>query len=131
VTALETQFLDDLKANPHDPVTRLVYADWLEEQGREAEAACERFIARHRIQPWQRRRGSLYHWHPEPDVLTWFKYGVPRWVFERLHGARSRCRFTKYTVRGESVCIRHTSLALAWYNFRAAFIAGWQAGEGR
>ncbi len=36
---MEHAFTDTLAANPADRTTRLVYADWLEEHGREAEAS--------------------------------------------------------------------------------------------
>jgi uncharacterized protein (TIGR02996 family) len=41
----EQAFLDALKANPADDTTRLVYADWLDEQGEAAKAEYLRLVA--------------------------------------------------------------------------------------
>lgn len=45
-TTLEAGFLAALYANPADKATRLIYADWLEEQGRDQDA----FDQRRRLQ---------------------------------------------------------------------------------
>ena len=35
---MERKFLDDIAASPADPAPQLLFADWLEEQGRDQEA---------------------------------------------------------------------------------------------
>lgn len=48
----EQSFLDALKASPFDDTTRLVYADWLDEQGRHAEAEYLRLVVA-LVWPWR------------------------------------------------------------------------------
>lgn len=45
-------FSQHLDTHPEDWTTRLVYADWLEEQGRYAEAECQRWMVRKKRKPF-------------------------------------------------------------------------------
>src|SRR5262249_34964856 len=68
IDAHEAGFLEDIRANPDDDAPRLIYADWLEEQGASAERpdALERaeFIR------GQGRLGSMRWYHPDWRKLT-------------------------------------------------------------
>jgi uncharacterized protein (TIGR02996 family) len=92
---LEKAFLQDIGEHPDDDAPRLIYADWLEENGEEAERARAHFIQfqierialpadspRHREllfaeAPLRNRYGKLW-WHTLPKLR-----GVTFQVFER------------------------------------------------
>ena len=57
---IEQGFLDDIASNLDDDAPRLIYADWLEEQGRERTG---RFIRA------QIDRARLDDWHPDAATL--------------------------------------------------------------
>ena len=42
--ATENEFLQVLEANPEDWTARAIYGDWLEEQGKQKEAFCQRWM---------------------------------------------------------------------------------------
>jgi uncharacterized protein (TIGR02996 family) len=50
----EQGFQADISERPGDDTPRLVYADWLEEQGRPDEAFCQRWMAKHGKYPGDR-----------------------------------------------------------------------------
>jgi uncharacterized protein (TIGR02996 family) len=66
----EQGFQQDITDHPGDPAPRLVYADWLEEQGRSDEAFCQRWLVRHGKHPGNRSRPRIqarysWAWWPE------------------------------------------------------------------
>jgi uncharacterized protein (TIGR02996 family) len=54
-TSEETAFVRAVHAQPLDPLPRLIFADWLDEHGRDAEAA------------WLRADARAAQAHPDPD----------------------------------------------------------------
>ncbi|MEK6236007.1 MAG: TIGR02996 domain-containing protein [Planctomycetales bacterium] len=63
---LERLFLNEMTSNPADPALRLVYADWLEERGRDQEAAFFRHL----------NPAQLYTRVVENDYGPAFGYGI-------------------------------------------------------
>jgi uncharacterized protein (TIGR02996 family) len=65
---LRDAFLEDVLARPEDPVVKLVFADWLEENGRPDLAHAYRWMARRGYRPGQRLRPLARKpwawWHP-------------------------------------------------------------------
>jgi uncharacterized protein (TIGR02996 family) len=66
----EQGLLADIDARPADATPRLVYADWLEEQGRADEALCQRWLVKHGKHPGDRRGPRIqaryaWGWWPE------------------------------------------------------------------
>lgn len=55
---MEKAFKASVRENPHDPVHRLIYADWLEERDRPTEASIHRLVAR---SPEMIRQVTRYH----------------------------------------------------------------------
>jgi uncharacterized protein (TIGR02996 family) len=69
----ERGFQADIDERPGDATSRLVYADWLEEQGRSDEAFCQRWMAKHGKHPGDRSRPHIqarYSW-------GWWEEGMP------------------------------------------------------
>ena len=71
---LEDAFLLALEADPSDALSRLAYADWLEEQGYDARAACLRWTARAGKRPSPaniKSAGACLWWaKDDPSVLS-------------------------------------------------------------
>jgi uncharacterized protein (TIGR02996 family) len=66
----EKGLLADIDERPADGTPRLVYADWLEEQGRADEAFCQRWMVKHGKRPGDRRGPRIqaryaWGWWPE------------------------------------------------------------------
>jgi uncharacterized protein (TIGR02996 family) len=69
----ERGFQADIDEHPGDATPRLVYADWLEEQGRPDEAFCQRWMAKHGKHPGDRRGPRIqarYSWGWWPEGMT-------------------------------------------------------------
>jgi uncharacterized protein (TIGR02996 family) len=70
--SVEKAFLSEIDERPGDGTSRLVYADWLEEQGRSDEAFCQRWMAKHHMHPGDRsgpRIQARYSW-------GWWPHGM-------------------------------------------------------
>lgn len=68
----EAGFLADISEHPADPTPRLVYADWLEENGRHEMAHAMRWMARRGKRPHNR---TVYNsGRPIPDSFAWAWY---------------------------------------------------------
>ena len=65
---LRDAFLEDVLARPEDPAVKLVFADWLEDNGRPDLAHAYRWMARRGYRPGQRQRPLARKpwawWHP-------------------------------------------------------------------
>ena len=73
MTDEEWGLLEAIRAEPEDDAPRLVYADWLEEQGRPDEAFCQRWMAKHGKHPGDRngpRIQARYSWGWWPEGLA-------------------------------------------------------------
>jgi uncharacterized protein (TIGR02996 family) len=71
--SMEQGFLADIGERPDDGTPRLVYADWLEEQGRPDEALCQRWMAKHHKHPGDRsgpRIQARYSWGWWPEGMA-------------------------------------------------------------
>ena len=67
---LSRGFLEDIVANPDDDTPRLVYADWLDEQGDADSAEFIRVqIERTRLPEWDGRQVRLRLRHPRRQLL--------------------------------------------------------------
>lgn len=60
----ENGFIKTLDTNPDDWSCRLQYSDWLEEQGREVEANCQRWMADNQRHPFLMTSFSEWDWYP-------------------------------------------------------------------
>lgn len=58
----EPGFIADILADPSDHAPALIYADWLDDQGRSSEALHTRFCAQAGLQPGKSRQGTLAWW---------------------------------------------------------------------
>jgi uncharacterized protein (TIGR02996 family) len=71
---LRDAFLEDVLARPEDPAVKLVFADWLEENGRPDLAHAYRWMARRGFRPGQRLRPLARKvwawWHPRSLELV-------------------------------------------------------------
>jgi uncharacterized protein (TIGR02996 family) len=68
--SLRASFERRLGRRPDDWGLRLVYADWLEEEGETALAAAQRYMAEH--EAWPRRAGSVDPTRrPDLDAISW------------------------------------------------------------
>jgi uncharacterized protein (TIGR02996 family) len=80
----EKGLLADIDERPEDGTPRLVYADWLEEQGRADEAFCQRWMVRHGKRPGDRRGRphiqARYSW-------GWWAEGMPDYPPVPRHAA--------------------------------------------
>ncbi len=68
--SVEKGFQADIEERHADGTPRLVYADWLEEQGRADEAFCQRWMVQHGKRPGDRRGPRIqaryaWGWWPE------------------------------------------------------------------
>lgn len=97
-----------IRANPDDDTPRLIYADWLQENGEDARAE---FIRLQIHEPRNRRVSELFHanwraWMPEPMVgCAFFKRGFIEDV---------RCKCGEYLVWAEDLfrlgCVKTVNL---------------------
>jgi uncharacterized protein (TIGR02996 family) len=58
----ESGFIADILADPSDRAAALIYADWLDDQGRTSEALHTRFCAQAGLRPGKSRQGTLCWW---------------------------------------------------------------------
>jgi uncharacterized protein (TIGR02996 family) len=97
---LRDAFLEDVLAWPEDPAVKLIFADWLDENGRPDLAHAYRWMARRGYRPGQRQRPLARKpwawWHPRsidledppdrPDVQRCPHAVLPMPVFRALGG---------------------------------------------
>jgi uncharacterized protein (TIGR02996 family) len=83
----EEAFLGDIAADPGNAAVRLIYADWLQEQGREDESYAWRWATARGKYPYVSPKGKSIYW----DSGIWIgdrEYGslhsLPRFIFEAL-----------------------------------------------
>src|SRR4051794_1631892 len=90
--ALDQAFLDDIIEHPDDDTPRLIYADWLDDQGDPASAARAEFIrVQCRLSANQGMQGTRALFQRQRDILAEYEqqwasdFGVPleEWRFER------------------------------------------------
>lgn len=93
-------FSAHLDAHPDDWAHRLVYADWLEEQGRDAEAECQRWMVREGVH-WCPYRWSWWSEEYFPDVPHPGR--LPLRVFNCIDAGGPTIYISE---RGEFVCYR-------------------------
>lgn len=72
-------FREQVDANPEDWNLRLVYADWLDEQGRDVEASGQRWQAANRRRPYGRQWSG-----PSYEMDKWLSH-LPDEVFKVLY----------------------------------------------
>jgi uncharacterized protein (TIGR02996 family) len=103
---LRDAFLEDVLARPEDPAVKLVFADWLEDNGRPDLAHAYRRMARRGYRPGQRQRPLARKvwawWHPRslelvdppdrPDVQRCPHAVLPMPIFRALGARRSSGR---------------------------------------
>jgi uncharacterized protein (TIGR02996 family) len=97
---LRDAFLEDVLARPEDTAVKLIFADWLDENGRPDLAYAYRWMARRGFRPGQRQRPLARKpwawWHPRspemedpadrPDVQRCPHAVLPMPVFRALGG---------------------------------------------
>ncbi len=72
----EQKWILHLNSNPMDWTTRLIYADWLDDAGRELDAATQRWMAEHRKSP---RYGTAHYITRYPEATwDWWNFGQER-----------------------------------------------------
>lgn len=86
----EEEFQAALDANPTDFVTKLVFADWLDEQGDER-ADGYRAMGLGRLAPMYYHYGKFWYWM---ETVTGRPYGnvLPWWWHDKLKNAQSKSR---------------------------------------
>jgi uncharacterized protein (TIGR02996 family) len=117
--SLERGFLADIGERPGDGTPRLIYADWLEEQGRSDEAFCQRWMAKHGKHPGDRRGPRIqarysWGWWPEgmPDYPRAPRHAqLPLLVFLALPKARYEVGHRYYPGRQEAEAALRKALA--------------------
>jgi len=125
----EQQWQKLLDAEPADGQRRLEFSDWLEDQGRGAEAAVQRWLARARRWPNRSHTDATWYqeanvqevcfdwWHGDVEFLRQLQVvqaALPAGLFDRLADgtavARGSVRWREYPTRTAA----EEDLALAW-----------------
>jgi uncharacterized protein (TIGR02996 family) len=111
----EEAFQADIQANPGDASLRLIYADWLQEQGREDLAIAYRWSAKHDFCPYVSPKGRIVGWHGTPPGPSW----LPRFIFDFLPRHRL-VRYGHVHGRGKRPCKHYPTVPEAFIALAAA-----------
>jgi uncharacterized protein (TIGR02996 family) len=103
--SMEQAFESALDESPFDGATRLAYADWLRDNGRDDEADLQQWLAARRKAPrWEEDKDSVRFWgwlHPTAvDKRTYAK--LPLKVSEAINKRESSGRHYPYPSRREA-----------------------------
>jgi len=116
MTLLEKQFIRDICVNPFDDVPRLIYADWLEEQGRREQAEFIRLqislVNHHKFEtgcPLRKRERELWLVGRRKNWLTCYNQYVSPEDCRRGFVTKSVAEFKNWGHRGKAVC-RHNPI---------------------
>ena len=81
-------FEEMLDAKPADWTTRIIFADWLEEQGDHVAARGQRWMVRHRKKPYWDYFRKTWDWYYGKGFGSWIS-GIPINLFGKLRGYES------------------------------------------
>jgi uncharacterized protein (TIGR02996 family) len=78
----EEAFLHDIAAAPFNAAVRLIYADWLLDQGREDESYAWRWAAARKLYPYVSPKGRVIAWTCDEHAnMRYRRSGLPRHVW--------------------------------------------------
>jgi uncharacterized protein (TIGR02996 family) len=91
-TDLEAAFWTDIAEHPDDDSLRLIFADWLTEQGRELESEALRWLVREGKRPYLCRSGAsedfCWDWKLNPLSREFQRAALNESLFHSLDGGR-------------------------------------------
>lgn len=90
-------FLHAIRANPDDDTPRLVFADWLQEQGEERHACLIRSMCAHHRREHRQHWGDYVRKHGEPLLTPARARAMRLWLWDDLAISTLRYRITDRT----------------------------------
>jgi uncharacterized protein (TIGR02996 family) len=95
----QAAFEERLELNPADWTTRIIYADWMEEQGDHIAARGQRWMARHKKRPYWDCRSKTWDWYYGKNLGSWDSV-IPINLLDKLRGwVRSGRSYQEYSTR--------------------------------
>lgn len=115
---MEIAFRRSIAEKPADWTTRLIFADWLEEQGRSAAAAFQRWVVERKTSPWSSETGKSWFWMSsgEENYYYLFPPEVPWYIFELLDAKPvHKGKLTRAFYRSEQRAWEDLEKAYLWW----------------